>query len=1206
LAGVFSLLSLTAQAAGLAQLLDQPSVQSGSTNAPGGGSCSATADDGFTVFSGPFPAQPLQQAVDAASPNGTVKFFGLCDGAHYAASTGTTQTVVITKPLTIIGGFGPSSWITQDVSVPAIVDPMGMGRGFYIDTSLVTLQNMTVTNGVADLNFSSDGGGIQAEETTLYLTNVVVYSNTATGYGGGANAYIEMFVTGGQFIDNQAQGGGGGLATTRLTLTGTEFLNNGASLQGGGIYADELAEVSAARFIYNYSYDKGGALFAPILNINSGTVISNGVAALGGGAFGVYTVTVTNSSFVDNVGLSGGGALFAGNVISCAPGNVTNQVGQPQCIQSYSASRHFSHAPTACSGPCDPISGTLTLIDTNLQYNTALYAGGAVVSYWPTQISHSEFDNNCVFGGIAQAAAPGDIGDCFVPGLAPAKFADRYNLRELLPHQGGSSNGSGGALAALDRLDIDNTTFIENTAANDGGGVYAEGPTTLVDSFFAGNCAGAYGITAAASPELKQLLGPAACASIPFTNTSPTLQPSDSLGFGSGGGFFVSNTLAITRSGFGEEPNIAINGGAGYSVLTTTVDNSIFFLNVSYSAGGALASELGPLTLHNNTFAANFALPVYGPFSVGGAVAGFGSISTSGDNQNFDGVDLSLDFDSSTDLFFANCAYGGGGAIAQLTGGYIEPVTGSLSISNSLFFANTAFNGELVTAPQRDRFTPHIKSIDRKLQRWLQAKPFDPRVNSALDRMSPEALPFFCFLFQNAANLSAQSNASHQSGRSWLTPAIGATSAGGAVFATGSSQADIQHSTFVVNLTDGEGGALNFSRVPSVNLTANQFLGNGAYENGGGLYLGGAQAQLANNIFGGNFTGLISDTLPAADISLGAVLLVSSTLSGQHNTFGTTATSIISEIIGTAAVVSASLSAGYESIGDSIVLTNSIFAGYPIAIVANLSSTVQLDGVLWDTVAQHSQIDSSSSFAATSELTGSAAFVDPIGVGTGLPDYHLSSASAAINTALPTTLAEDIDRDPRPFGPAADLGADEYIAHLYLPIIMQNFGAPDLIVTDILATSSGITVTIKNIGTGPAVDPFWVDAYINPNPVPTAVNQVWYDGRSSHGVVWGVTTALAVNQSLTLTIHDAYWSDYYSDFTPPLAVGSQVYAQVDSVNLLTTYGGVLESHELVSGPYNNVLGPVISALSAASNSQSLIFRSDSADSSHPLPDRSNP
>jgi hypothetical protein len=144
-------------------------------------------------------------------------------------------------------------------------------------------------------------------------------------------------------------------------------------------------------------------------------------------------------------------------------------------------------------------------------------------------------------------------------------------------------------------------------------------------------------------------------------------------------------------------------------------------------------------------------------------------------------------------------------------------------------------------------------------------------------------------------------------------------------------------------------------------------------------------------------------------------------------------------------------------------------------------------------------------------------------------------------------------------------------------LIARNYvSAPDLIVTSLKASTGNVQVVIKNQGDRAATDGFYVDVYINPNPAPTAVNQIWSDGRSAQGLTWGVTSSMQPGQVLTLTIGDAYYLPDYSIFTGTLSIGTPVYAQVDSFDPTTTYGAVRESHEIAGTPYNNILGPVSS------------------------------
>ncbi len=148
---------------------------------------------------------------------------------------------------------------------------------------------------------------------------------------------------------------------------------------------------------------------------------------------------------------------------------------------------------------------------------------------------------------------------------------------------------------------------------------------------------------------------------------------------------------------------------------------------------------------------------------------------------------------------------------------------------------------------------------------------------------------------------------------------------------------------------------------------------------------------------------------------------------------------------------------------------------------------------------------------------------------------------------------------------------------LYLPLVLRNFTyAPNLVVHRITATTDSLQVAIKNLGPAPVTDEFWVDAYIAPRIVPTAVNQIW-NWVGDQGLVWGVvssTLPLAPGDILTLTFGDAYYWPTLSVVTWPLSIDTPIYVQVDSAHANTTFGGVLETHEITGEPYDNIAGPV--------------------------------
>jgi hypothetical protein len=142
---------------------------------------------------------------------------------------------------------------------------------------------------------------------------------------------------------------------------------------------------------------------------------------------------------------------------------------------------------------------------------------------------------------------------------------------------------------------------------------------------------------------------------------------------------------------------------------------------------------------------------------------------------------------------------------------------------------------------------------------------------------------------------------------------------------------------------------------------------------------------------------------------------------------------------------------------------------------------------------------------------------------------------------------------------------------IYLPIIMNGFvSAPDLIIVPgtLRATSTGVSLTIQNVGTETVVDAFWIDVYFNPNQTPR-LNKEW-ETIAQAGAVWGVTKSLAPDETLDLTTGGAFYVPDESSASFPAS--ATVYGLVDSINFDTTYGAVKESDE-----GNNLSEPVSSA-----------------------------
>ena len=322
-------------------------------------------------------------------------------------------------------------------------------------------------------------------------------------------------------------------------------------------------------------------------------------------------------------------------------------------------------------------------------------------------------------------------------------------------------------------------------------------------------------------------------------------------------------------------------------------------------------------------------------------------------------------------------------------------------------------------------------------------------------------------------------------------------------------------------------------------LTGTKFIENEAVL-GGGLDHDGNEAWLTNALFVGN----TANTGAGLRVKNGNVRVVHSTIVDQEQ--------------------NPSQAVFIQAGG--VGITNTILANHAIGIQ-------QGGGVVFEDYNLY--FNTSATTAGTVASGGHSLTGDPKFVDTANNDYHLGVDSAAIDQGVDAGVMFDLDGNPRPLRQGFDIGVYEAPADIYLPLVLKNaHPAPDLIIENLLVSQEAITVVIKNVGTAPVVDAFWVDIYIQPDNIPTGVNQPW-PMLGSQGMVWGVTSLpIAVGDSLILTMDDPYYQADLSNFVTPFTIGSSVYGQVDSANAETTYGGVLESHEIQNSVYNNIVSGV--------------------------------
>ena len=173
------------------------------------------------------------------------------------------------------------------------------------------------------------------------------------------------------------------------------------------------------------------------------------------------------------------------------------------------------------------------------------------------------------------------------------------------------------------------------------------------------------------------------------------------------------------------------------------------------------------------------------------------------------------------------------------------------------------------------------------------------------------------------------------------------------------------------------GGAVHIAGRWPYTLTNNAFVMNEVTTAGSGLYVEDGRAQLLHNTFAANHGG-----------------------------------------DGTGIAISGTLS--------SVAMSNTIVADHAVGIHAVEGGSATLDTTLW-----HSNgTDALGNVTRSGDRTTDP-FLAPDG-------YHLTRASPAIDQGVNVGVATDIDGQRRPGGAGYDIGADEYMAALYLPMLMRR------------------------------------------------------------------------------------------------------------------------------------------------------------------------
>ena len=473
-------------------------------------------------------ASAVQAAVDVANPGDLLKVSGTCVGVQQR--NGISQTVYVSQSVTIQGGYSTTNWLAapDPSTYPTILDAGTQGRVVYIPSGLLTvnLDSLTLSHG------SSDGGGgiFAGTDVQWSLTNSTVSNSTSSLHGGGVyNAGTLFTATNSVITSNVAISLGGGIYNTGMintNISGTVVQANTA-YNGGGIHLDNgvTFNLNNSSIQHNHATNVGGGL-ANVTNtgaasVTNSTIFSNTAVDSGAGIFNNGNLTVDNSTIEDNEASNDGGGLL-------------NQA-QATIMNNSMIINNRAHTVTVGvtargAGIYNRATGTVTVMDSTLQYNEALDRGGAI---WnggdfdlvsSTIISNTSGKNG---GGIWNSGnltiAASSILSNTVPGngagllnsnadisITDSTFAFNqandggaiYSTGALTPSMsissstirnnlvtGTGTNRGGGIYVNTGHLNLVNSTLSLNTASDNGGALINEGTANLTHVTVANNTA---------------------------------------------------------------------------------------------------------------------------------------------------------------------------------------------------------------------------------------------------------------------------------------------------------------------------------------------------------------------------------------------------------------------------------------------------------------------------------------------------------------------------------------------------------------------------------------------------------------------------------------------------------------------------------------------------------------------------------------------
>lgn len=359
----------------------------------------------------------VQEAVNNAAIGDTVKVAGTCPGVEYRG--GLTQTVYISKTLTLQGGYTTNNWNTPDpVANPTTLDAQGLGRVMVITGTISPMiTGLHITGGDAtglggDVYGWDAGGGIAVTDlATATISSNYIEHNTATTGGGIHLKYNNTVITGNDIISNTGRWGSGILSNYGTPIIENNTVVDNSASTSGSIYVNTGDGIIRGNTVTTNTATWGGGLY--LYGSGSTTVMNNTIsgntASYGGGVYLNANYIVPRSNVLNNDAIFDRGDTLYNKDVAMSTNSYNavatnyNRVGQLTNNNGTVLNNNTINNNTAIvGGGAYLYDSSSTLTDNTFTSNIASSNGGGVLtSNSNAVIKNNLFENNSadLYGG---------------------------------------------------------------------------------------------------------------------------------------------------------------------------------------------------------------------------------------------------------------------------------------------------------------------------------------------------------------------------------------------------------------------------------------------------------------------------------------------------------------------------------------------------------------------------------------------------------------------------------------------------------------------------------------------------------------------------------------------------------------------------------------------------------------------------------------